>query len=107
MKPLDTQRLLLNSPYTVESVGDEYRFKTDYNILYAVSFKEEEFFSPIPAYWFDLSNRSHRASPNDPKVRETIIRIIVEFFRCNPDILLYMCDNANDQQAQRNKPQTT
>ena len=66
MKPLDTQRLLLNSPYTVESVGDEYRFKTDYNILYAVSFKEEEFFSPIPAYWFDLSNRSHRASPNDP-----------------------------------------
>lgn len=103
MKPLDTQRLLLNSPYTVESVGDEYRFKTDYNILYAVSFKEEEFFSPIPAYWFDLSNRSHRASPNDPKVRETIIRIIVEFFRCNPDILLYMCDNANDQQAQRNR----
>ena len=48
-------------------------------------------------------NRSHKASPNDPKVRETIIRIIVEFFRVNPDIMLYMCDTANDQQAQRNR----
>ena len=29
--------------------------------------------------------------------------LIVEFFRANPDIMLYMCDNANDQQAQRNR----
>ena len=71
--------------------------------MYSVDFKEEQTFSPIPAYWFDLTNLSHKASPNDPKVRETVIRIIVEFFRANPDIMLYMCDNANDQQAQRNR----
>lgn len=34
-------------------------------------------------------------------MRETIICIIEEFFHQNPDILLYMCDNANDQQSQR------
>ena len=50
-----------------------------------------------------MTNLTHKASPNDLKVRETVIRIIVEFFRVNPDIMLYMCDSANDQQAQRNR----
>lgn len=103
MNPLDTERLFLECPYPVKQDGNEYTFKSDYDIVYSVDFKEEETFSPIPAYWFDLTNRSHKASPNDPKVRETVIRIIVEFFRTNPDIMLYMCDSANDQQAQRNR----
>lgn len=103
MNSLDTERLFLTCPYIVKENGNEYTFKSDYGIVYAVSFKEEETFSPIPAYWFDLMNRSQKASPNDPKVRETVIRIIVEFFRANPDILLYMCDTADDQQAQRNR----
>ena len=103
MNPLDTERLFLSCPYPVKQDGDEYTFKTDNGIVYSVDFKEEPTFSPIPAFWFDLTNLSHKASPNDPKVRETVIRIIVEFFRVNPDIMLYMCDNANDQQAQRNR----
>ena len=37
------------------------------------------------------------------KVRDTIICIIEEFFRQNPDILLYLCDTANGQQAMRNR----
>jgi hypothetical protein len=103
MNPLDTERLFLSCPYPIKQDGNEYTFKTDNGIVYSVDFKEELTFSPIPAYWFDLTNLSHKASPNDPKVRETVIRIIVEFFRVNPDIMLYMCDNANDQQAQRNR----
>ena len=103
MNALDTQHLFCNSPYPVTLDGEEYIFKTDYGIVYAASFKQEFFFDPIPAYWFDLMNRSGKASPNDPKVRETVIRILVEFFRANPDIMLYMCDNANDQQAQRHR----
>lgn len=103
MNPLDLDRLFYTSPYPVKRDGEEYIFRTDHDILYAVDFKEEDSFAPIPAYWFDLTNRSHKSSPNDSKVRETVIRIIVEFFRANPDILLYMCDNANNQQAQRNR----
>lgn len=103
MNPLDLERLFLSCPYPVKQDGDEYTFKTDYGIVYSVDFKEEPTFSPIPAYWFDLVNLTHKASPSDPKVRETVIRIIVDFFRANPDIMLYMCDNANDQQAQRNR----
>lgn len=40
---------------------------------------------------------------NDSKIRSTIIFIVEEFFRSNPDILLYMCDNADEQQAMRSR----
>ena len=103
MNTLNIQKLFLECPYPVRQDGNELTFRTDNDIVYAVDFKEESFFDPIPAYWFDLTNRSNRPSPNDPKVRETVIRIIIEFFRVNPDILLYLCDSANDQQAQRNR----
>ena len=103
MTPLDQAFLSRLAPYAVVLIGDEYCFRTDFGVDYAVAFNPEPSFGGLPAYWFDLSNRSGKASPNDPKVRETVIRIIIEFFRANPDILLYMCDNANDQQAQRNR----
>ena len=101
MNALDTGRLQLAAPYTIVKEGEEYFFRTENDILYAVSFQEYDGIQGLKAYWFDLSNRSHRASPNDTKVRETVICIIEEFFFQNPDILLYMCDNADDQQAMR------
>lgn len=76
MNLLDLDQLFYTCPYPVKYDGDEYTFRTDHDIVYAVDFKEELSFAPIPAYWFDLTNRSHRPSPNDPKVRETVIRII-------------------------------
>lgn len=103
MNPINLSILNRLSPYSVELCNQDYIFRTDYDIEYAVNFNYESAFGGLAAYWFDLSNRSQKVSPNDPKVRETIIRIIIEFFRSNPDILLYMCDNANDQQAQRNR----
>jgi len=103
MNPLDLDHLNCVSPYIVVPYGDDYLFRSDYGIEYVVGFKTEDTFTPIPAYWFDLSNRSQKASPNDSKVRETVICIILEFFKGNPDIMLYMCDSANDQQAQRNR----
>ena len=83
MKALDIVRLQLSSPYTIVREGDEYLFRTDRDILYAVSFQIYDAIPGLTAYWFDLSNRSHRASPNDAKVRETVIAIIEEFFYQN------------------------
>lgn len=103
MNALNLSRLNTLSPYMVIPYHNEYLFRSDYGIEYVVGFKTEDIFNPIPAYWFDLSNRSQKASPNDAKVRETVICIILEFFQENPDIMLYMCDSANDQQAQRNR----
>lgn len=103
MTPLVLNIVNRLAPYRVEERNGEYFFWTENDIEYSVEFRYEPVFGGSPAYWFSLTNLSRKASPNDPKVRDTIIRIILEFFRCNPDIMLYMCDSANDQQAQRNR----
>lgn len=103
MNDLDISRITHYAPYKVWKVDDEYRFETDNGILCAVNFEPESMFGGLDAYWFGLANRSMKASPNDVKIRATITCIIEEFFRVNPDILLYMCDSANDQQAVRSR----
>lgn len=103
MNQLNINSVCHYAPYKVWVEDGEYRFETDHGILYAVEFKEEESFGSLSAYWFGLYNRTHTASPGDVKVRATVTCIIEEFFKANPDILLYMCDSANDQQAQRNR----
>ena len=103
MKKLDINNISRYSPYRVWMDGDEYLFESEHGILYAVNFEPEEMFGGITAYWFGLFNRSHKASPSDVKVRATVTCIIEEFFRQNPDILLYMCDSADDQQAMRSR----
>ena len=55
------------------------------------------------AYWFNLANPNHMKSPNDVKIGQTVICIIEEFFRVNPEVLLYMCSTDDGQQAQRNR----
>ena len=103
MNKLDINRINEYASYKVEVEENDYIFETDYNIQYGVSVDPEEMGDGLNAYWFNLSNRSGKPSPNDSKIRETIIFILEEFFRANPDILLYMCDNANDQQAMRSR----
>ena len=44
---------------------------------------------------------SGEASPNDLKIWQTVFCVIEEFFRENPDILLYLCSTQGGQQAQR------
>lgn len=103
MIPLDLASVNLRSPYTVWSNAERYYFKTDFDILYAVSFDFEDVLMKESAYWFNLSNKSGRKSPGDRKIAPTIARLINAFFDANPDILLYMCDTASGQQASRNR----
>lgn len=62
---------------------------------------DEEYHPDFQAYWFNLNNLDHIASPNDKKIWQTVFCVIEEFFRMNPDILLYMCSTVGEQQAQR------
>lgn len=103
MNNLDIERINEYAPYKVEEESGQYIFETDHGILYGVSFDEETMPGSLKAYWFNLANYSQKASPRDVKIRTTVILIIEEFFRSNPDILLYMCDSANNQQAQRSR----
>ena len=100
MNALDTNRININSPYHVWSEGMVMHFETEHGIRYAVDFDFED--NPLcRAYWLNLTNESHKPSPNDKQIPKTLICIIEEFFRQNPDILLYMCSTDDNQQAQR------
>lgn len=100
MKCLDLNFINLFSSYHVWEEDGYYFFETDNDLKYLVDFTLED--NPkIVAYWFNLVNMSHAASPNDNKIWQTVFCIIEAFFRANPDILLYMCSTVGGQQAQR------
>lgn len=101
MKPLDLFLLNLRAPYTVWESDGLYSFKSEHGILFDIEFEQASTIVGSSAYWLGVYNRSHQKSPLDAKVQETIVSIIEEFFRQNPDILLYMCDTADNQQAVR------
>lgn len=101
MNALDLNMVNSHADYLVWlSPSGKFVFKTDHNILYAVDFELDS--NPYyTAYWFNLTNPNHQKSPGDIKIAQTVICIIEEFFRQNPNILLYMCSTDNGQQAQR------
>lgn len=101
MKSLDLNVVNAHSLYKVWlSPNSKYVFETDYHILYAVDFELDN--NPYyTAYWFNLTNPDHQKSPGDAKIAQTVICLIEEFFRQNPEILLYMCSTEKGQQAQR------
>ena len=100
MNRLDIEAINCRSPYDVYSDNDQYVFVTDAGIEYHVDFELDS--NPYyTAYWFNLANPEQTKSHGDKKIPQTVICIIEEFFRANPDIMLYLCSTANNQQAQR------
>ena len=100
MVKLNSWQLNIHSPYGTEYDGDTLTFTTDNGIKYAVDFDEDS--NPyFKAYWLNLTNLTGKPSPSDKKIAQTVICIIEEFFRQNPDILLYMCSTEGGKQAQR------
>ena len=84
--------------------GDDNKliFNTDFNVKIEISFDEDNtILSSARSYWFNIVNLNGLPSPHDPKIMPTIWAIIEEFFRVNPDVLLYLCDTADDQQVMR------
>lgn len=104
MKPFNLTRINRLAPYRVELKDNELVFRTDYGIRFSVWFEEQPLENvDTMAYWINLTNYSRKSSPGDVKVRQTVTCILEEFFRQNPDMLLYMCDSANEQQAMRSR----
>ncbi len=104
MNPLNLNRLNINSPYSVWEVGDgAYGFKTNFGVLYRVVFILDQTIWQEGAYEFGILNENSKASPNDKLLRETVFRIIEEFFFSNPEILLYQCETGDNRQAMRDR----
>ena len=100
MKRLDVNLINLFSSYHVWEESNRFYFETDYNLKYFVDFTLDDSPERV-AYWFNLVNMSGEASPSDMKIWQTVFCVIEEFFRKNPDILLYLCSTKGGQQAQR------
>ena len=100
MKELQTKQINMVSPYWVLYEGFALVFTTDNGIKYAIDFDEDT--NPYyKDFWLNLTNLSNKPSPSDKKIAQTVICIIEEFFRQNPNILLYMCSTEGGKQAQR------
>ena len=55
------------------------------------------------AYQFLITNLSNSASPNDSKLKLTILYILDSFFKVNNDILLYICETGDGMQKMRSR----
>lgn len=105
MVRLDLDRINKNSPYFVISTNDSscYKFVTNYNINYAVSFLEDELLLNCESYQFIIANTNNKKSPRDPKLRQSIMAIIHEFFESTKAALLYICETGDSRQSMRNR----
>ncbi len=94
-----------NSPYKVNVAGanDTLSFITDYDAEIFVTFERDDLLREGLVYQFGISNPKGVKSPRDPKVRETILAIVEEFFAKNQAAFLYICDTGGGMQKMRSR----
>lgn len=80
---------------------ESYGFKSDYGVIYRVGFYKNESIWKDCTYEFGINNENHKTSPNDVKVKNSVLAIIEEFFRSNSCVLLYQCETGDNWQAMR------
>ena len=83
--------------------GRDYLIETNRGNIFVVGFMDDYSIWPKGAYQFTINNQNHLPSPNDYKLRETILLLIEAFFFANPDILLYICETGDGKQAFRSR----
>ena len=104
MKPLSLEHINERSPYYVMlSPKDNYIFETERGIHYSISFEEETPIGGCDSYQFIIEKIDKFRSSHDAKVESTILAILDEFFAEHLDVLLYMCDDSDGREANRNR----
>lgn len=105
VKTLSLDTINANSPYEVKLADavDTLCFITDYDAEIFVTFERDELLHEGLVYQFGISNPKRVKSPRDPKVRETILAIVEEFFAKNQAAFLYICDTSGGMQKMRNR----
>ena len=83
--------------------GKDYLIETNRGNIFVVGFMDDYSIWPTGAYQFTINNQNHLPSPNDRKLRETILLLIEAFFAANPDILLYICETGDGKQTFRSR----
>ena len=85
MIELSLEKINAHSPYKVSyAPNGDFVFATNLDIHYLISFDKQR-------------------SPHDAKVEQAILAILNVFFEENLDVLLYMCDDSDGREANRNR----
>lgn len=104
MTQLSLENINKRAPYYVMfSPKGNYIFETERGIHYSASFEEDIPFGGCETYQFVIDKIDRVHSSHDPKVEETILVIIDEFFKERENVLLYICDTSDGREANRNR----
>ena len=104
MMQLSIEQINSRAGYNVRlSPYGEFRFETELGIGYSISFEEETPMGGCNTYQFVIKKMEDCKSPHDAKVEQTILAILEEFFAEHLDVLLYMCDDSDGREANRNR----
>lgn len=101
---LSADKLNQHSPYHLSHINDmAFSFVTDQQICYKVGFHKATFFMCEGAYLFFIDNVDGEHGAYDPKILDVITLILEEFFSQEPNVMLYICDPADQRQAARDR----
>lgn len=103
---LDIVKINAKSSYEVAAIpGVNFvSFLTDYGVQYAIGFEKDDTSLPVTeTYQFSIINVNNKKSPRDPKVRETIIAVVEDFFVENQEVMLYICETGDGKQSLRSR----
>ena len=104
MIQLSIDNINARTPYKVSyAPNGDFVFATSLGIHYLISFEDEQPLGDCDTYQFVIQKLDKQHSPHDPNVEDTILVIIDEFFAKHLDILLYMCDDSDGREANRNR----
>lgn len=97
MVSISPERINKTSPYKVAAARNEYsvKFTTDYGVSYVVGFEYTDILSCTETYEFAITNLNQKNSPNDPKLRDTIMAVIFDFFLSSNTAMLYICETGD------------
>jgi len=89
--------------YVMLSPKGGYIFETEGGIHYTISFEEEMPIGGCSTFQFIIEKMERVRSGYDSKVEQTILAIINEFFVEHLNVLLYLCDDSDGREANRNR----
>lgn len=100
MNELNIDKINASSPYQIslDESTHLYKFISDYGVSFCVAFAENDLLYSGESYQFALTNYEGAKSPRDPKVRDTVLAIVEEFFHKNGAALLYICETGDGMQ---------
>lgn len=89
--------------YVMLSPKGGYIFETEGGIHYTISFEEDSPIGGCNTFQFIIEKMENVRSGYDSKVEQTILAITNQFFIEHLDVLLYLCDDSDGREANRNR----